>query len=62
MFSICFRDVCKCSELVQAYGMRMGPLRMMDLVGLDLFGRERAKSGLAQPQEVVFDAMLLRPT
>ena len=39
--------------------MRMGPLRMMDLVGLDLFGRERVNQGLAQPQEIVFDAMPL---
>ena len=34
--------------LCEAYGMRMGPLRMWDLVGLDLFGREREKSGEAQ--------------
>eukprot|EP00931_Biecheleriopsis_adriatica_P005077 TRINITY_DN10663_c0_g1_i1.p1 TRINITY_DN10663_c0_g1~~TRINITY_DN10663_c0_g1_i1.p1 ORF type:complete len:685 (+),score=165.52 TRINITY_DN10663_c0_g1_i1:162-2216(+) len=41
----------------EAYGMRMGPARMNDLVGLDLFGRERAKSGQAEPDKFVFDAM-----
>jgi len=41
----------------EAYGMKMGPMRMNDLVGLDLFGRERASSGAAKPDEVVFDAM-----
>ncbi|CAK9065984.1 unnamed protein product [Durusdinium trenchii] len=41
----------------EAYGMRMGPLRMWDLVGLDLFGREREKSGVLNPEQVVFDAM-----
>lgn len=30
---------------VKAYGMRMGPLRMWDLVGIDLFGRERERWG-----------------
>merc|ERR1719373_76318 len=37
--------------------MRMGPIRMADLVGLDLFGRERASSGAADPAKFVFDAM-----
>jgi 3-hydroxyacyl-CoA dehydrogenase len=41
----------------EAYGMKMGPFRMNDLVGLDLFGRERAQSGAAQPDKVIFDAM-----
>merc|ERR1712190_587023 len=41
----------------EAYGMKMGPFRMADLVGLDLFGRERARSGIAKPQEDVGDAM-----
>jgi 3-hydroxyacyl-CoA dehydrogenase len=41
----------------EAYGMKMGPFRMADLVGLDLFGRERAKSGEAAPKKEVFDAM-----
>jgi len=41
----------------EAYGMRMGPFRMNDLVGLDLFGRERAKAGVANPEKFVFDAM-----
>merc|ERR1712232_42680 len=35
----------------------MGPFRMMDLVGLDLFGRERAKSGVAKPDVVITDAL-----
>merc|ERR1712003_407030 len=35
----------------------MGPFRMLDLVGLDLFGRERAKSGIAKPDTDVADAM-----
>merc|ERR1719171_3297444 len=30
---------------------------MNDLVGLDLFGRERARSGMAKPDEIIFDAM-----
>mmetsp|Transcript_57760 Transcript_57760/g.150512 ORF Transcript_57760/g.150512 Transcript_57760/m.150512 type:complete len:540 (-) Transcript_57760:49-1668(-) len=41
----------------EAYGMRMGPIRMYDLVGLDLFGRERANSGAANPAKHAFDAM-----
>mmetsp|Transcript_56095 Transcript_56095/g.159093 ORF Transcript_56095/g.159093 Transcript_56095/m.159093 type:complete len:705 (-) Transcript_56095:185-2299(-) len=41
----------------EAYGMRMGPCRMNDLVGLDLFGRERANSGQAKPDKIVIDAM-----
>jgi len=41
----------------EAYGMKMGPFRMADLVGLDLFGRERAKMGIAKPNEFIFDAM-----
>ena len=27
----------------EAYGMRMGPCRMWDLVGIDLFARERER-------------------
>jgi len=41
----------------EAYGMRMGPLRMWDLVGIDLFGRERERSGTLDPEKVVFDAL-----
>ncbi|CAJ1347213.1 unnamed protein product, partial [Effrenium voratum] len=41
----------------EAFGMRMGPTRMMDLVGLDLFGRERERKGEQDPDRVVFDAM-----
>jgi len=41
----------------EAYGMRMGPARMSDLVGLDLFGRERAETGKAEPDKMVTDAM-----
>lgn len=44
-------------EAAEAYGMRMGPSRMNDLVGIDLFGRERAKAGIADPDKNVFDAM-----
>merc|ERR1719210_2748672 len=44
-------------EASEAYGMRMGPFRMADLVGLDLFGRERANSGVADPEKNVSDAM-----
>jgi len=43
----------------EAYGMRIGPGRMNDLVGLDLFGRERAKAGIAQPDKIIFDAMFV---
>eukprot|EP00929_Paragymnodinium_shiwhaense_P119188 TRINITY_DN91067_c0_g1_i1.p1 TRINITY_DN91067_c0_g1~~TRINITY_DN91067_c0_g1_i1.p1 ORF type:complete len:706 (+),score=230.41 TRINITY_DN91067_c0_g1_i1:81-2198(+) len=41
----------------EAFGMRMGPFRMQDLVGLDLFGRERANSGKATPETHAGDAM-----
>lgn len=41
----------------KGYGMKMGPFRMNDLVGLDLFGRERARSKIAQPKKVMIDAM-----
>jgi len=44
-------------EAAEVYGMKMGPFRMNDLVGLDLFGRERATSGNAKPDSVIFDAM-----
>merc|ERR1712007_102644 len=44
-------------EAAEAYGMRVGPFRMNDIVGLDLFGRERANSGEAKPQEIIVDAM-----
>lgn len=44
-------------EAAEGYGMKMGPFRMNDLVGLDLFGRERANSGEAKPDKFVFDAM-----
>eukprot|EP00440_Ansanella_granifera_P004271 gb/GFBE01004632.1/.p1 GENE.gb/GFBE01004632.1/~~gb/GFBE01004632.1/.p1 ORF type:complete len:708 (+),score=213.02 gb/GFBE01004632.1/:1-2124(+) len=44
-------------EAAEGYGMKMGPARMNDLVGLDLFGRERAKSGQANPDKFVSDAM-----
>jgi len=44
-------------EASEAYGMRMGPARMLDLVGLDLFGRERANSGIADPEKIVSDAL-----
>lgn len=39
------------------FGMKMGPFRMNDLVGIDLFARERAKKGIANPNKVMHDAM-----
>jgi len=39
----------------EAFGMRMGPLRMSDLVGIDLFGRERARTGAATPATNIDD-------
>jgi 3-hydroxyacyl-CoA dehydrogenase len=44
----------------KVYGMRMGPFRMNDLVGIDLYGRERQRSGVADPTKVVGDAMFAR--
>lgn len=41
----------------ESYGMRMGPCRMSDLVGIDLFGRERAGMGVADPSKVIHDAL-----
>lgn len=41
----------------EAFGMKMGPFRMADLVGLDLFGRERVQSKVAEPEKVVRDAL-----
>jgi len=41
----------------EAYGMKMGPMRMQDLVGIDLFGRINATSGKAKPDNNVIDAM-----
>jgi len=39
----------------ERFGMRMGPIRMSDLVGIDLFGRERAKSGAADTGKNIDD-------
>ncbi|CAE8693026.1 unnamed protein product [Polarella glacialis] len=44
-------------QAAESYGMKMGPARMNDLVGLDLFGRERANTGNAKPDTIVTDAM-----
>jgi len=41
----------------EAFGMKMGPFRMQDLVGIDLFGRERARSGQAKPDAIISDAL-----
>lgn len=41
----------------EAYGMRMGPCRMWDLVGIDLFAREREREGQLNPEKFVLDAM-----
>eukprot|EP00039_Didymoeca_costata_P016891 m.307876 g.307876 ORF g.307876 m.307876 type:complete len:450 (+) comp16466_c1_seq13:2358-3707(+) len=42
-------------KAAESFGMRMGPLRMTDLVGIDLFGRERARSGIADPKKYLTD-------
>lgn len=39
------------------FGIKMGPFRVADLVGIDLFGRERERNGTANPDEVIPDAM-----
>merc|ERR1719506_2288904 len=41
----------------EAFGMKMGPYRMNDVVGLDLFGRERQNRGVADPAKVIPDAL-----
>mmetsp|Transcript_12877 Transcript_12877/g.36659 ORF Transcript_12877/g.36659 Transcript_12877/m.36659 type:complete len:432 (+) Transcript_12877:91-1386(+) len=41
----------------ESFGMKMGPFKMADLVGLDLFGRERAQAKTANPEKYVRDAM-----
>merc|ERR1712151_727149 len=41
----------------EEYGMRMGPCRMYDVVGLDLFGREKETAGTLKPDKMVFDAL-----
>lgn len=44
-------------EAAESFGMKMGPFRMYDLVGLDLVGRERERRGLLDHERVVGDAM-----
>eukprot|EP01061_Rhynchopus_euleeides_P000688 TRINITY_DN104_c0_g1_i2.p1 TRINITY_DN104_c0_g1~~TRINITY_DN104_c0_g1_i2.p1 ORF type:complete len:726 (+),score=368.00 TRINITY_DN104_c0_g1_i2:53-2179(+) len=39
----------------EKFGMRMGPMRMSDLVGLDLGARERERNGTLKPEEEVVD-------
>lgn len=39
------------------FGMPMGPLQMMDLVGLDLHWRERKRKGVDDPQKNIVDAL-----
>merc|ERR1712032_279065 len=41
----------------ETFGFKVGPFRMNDIVGIDLFGRERERSGNADPQKVIVDAM-----
>jgi len=41
----------------ESFGMKMGPFKMADLVGLDLFGRERANAKVATPDKNIRDAM-----
>lgn len=49
-----YQDIDAASE---GFGMKIGPFKMQDLVGLDLFGRERANSKTANPDKFVVDAM-----
>lgn len=44
-------------EACEAFGMKMGPFKMADLVGLDLFGRERVQAKVAAPEKNVRDAL-----
>eukprot|EP00811_Abedinium_folium_P003444 NODE_13166_length_1181_cov_4.898482.p1 GENE.NODE_13166_length_1181_cov_4.898482~~NODE_13166_length_1181_cov_4.898482.p1 ORF type:complete len:314 (+),score=105.82 NODE_13166_length_1181_cov_4.898482:139-942(+) len=44
-------------KAAEEFGMKMGPFRMGDLVGIDLFGRERERNGQADPQKVIADAL-----
>jgi len=41
----------------EGFGFKVGPFRMNDIVGIDLFGRERASSGTANPEKVIVDAL-----
>jgi len=41
----------------EGFGFKVGPFRMNDIVGIDLFGRERAQSGTANPDKSIMDAM-----
>jgi len=41
----------------EAFGFRVGPCRMNDIVGLDLFSRERERAKIANPDKVVTDAL-----
>lgn len=41
----------------EGFGFKVGPFRMNDIVGIDLFGRERANSGKADPERVIVDAL-----
>merc|ERR1740123_2918894 len=41
----------------EAFGMKMGPFKMADLVGLDVFGRERVNAKAAIPEKNVRDAL-----
>lgn len=41
----------------EGFGMKMGPFKMADLVGLDLFGRERVNAKVATPYKNVRDAL-----
>lgn len=44
-------------EAAEGFGFKVGPFRMQDIVGIDLFGRERAKAKKATPDKVVHDAL-----
>eukprot|EP00403_Amphidinium_massartii_P008588 CAMPEP_0178412190 /NCGR_PEP_ID=MMETSP0689_2-20121128/21884_1 /TAXON_ID=160604 /ORGANISM="Amphidinium massartii, Strain CS-259" /LENGTH=685 /DNA_ID=CAMNT_0020033423 /DNA_START=106 /DNA_END=2159 /DNA_ORIENTATION=+ len=44
-------------DAAEAFGMKMGPASVADLVGLDLMGRERVRMKVASPETVVHDAL-----
>ena len=39
------------------FGMKVGPNRMHDIVGLDLFGRERVQREEATPDKVLYTSL-----
>lgn len=41
----------------EAFGFKVGPFRMQDIVGLDLMSRERVRAKVADPTKIISDAM-----